>query len=301
MEPDHYNMNLNRNGLIGTTIFHVLIALLLIFFGFSYPDPPPEEEGILVNFGTEQTGLGNVEPAGDQVQGGVEETVPKTEPVEEPVPDVTTPKQTKSASPQVVDKQVQDYEESPVKEKKPTAEELRQQEVERQKKIQEQQRQEALRKQREEEQKKKQQAEKIQKLGENAFGNKGVGTTEGSEGITSGNGNQGSVNGTPGASNYGEGGGLGNYSYGLGNRKVRGSWPRPLIANCDVTSRIVVKVQVDVDSEGNVVGSPKVLEATYQDDCIYEAVLNAAAKAKFSVDPKSVKQRGWISYIIDPK
>ncbi len=51
-------MNLDRNGLIGTTVIHVLVALLLIFFGFSYPDPPPEEEGIVVNFGTEATGLG---------------------------------------------------------------------------------------------------------------------------------------------------------------------------------------------------------------------------------------------------
>ena len=46
-------MNLDRNGLIGTVIFHMIIAFLLIFFGFSYPDPPPEEEGVLVNFGTD--------------------------------------------------------------------------------------------------------------------------------------------------------------------------------------------------------------------------------------------------------
>ncbi|HYW95988.1 MAG TPA: cell envelope integrity protein TolA [Bacteroidales bacterium] len=294
-------MNLNRNGLIGTTIFHVLIALLLIFFGFSYPDPPPEEEGILVNFGTEQTGLGNVEPAGDQEQGGETETVPETTPVKKPVPDVT-PQQTKPAPVETADKQVQDYEESPVKEKKPTAEEIRKQELERQKAQQERIRQEELRKQRLEEQRKKEQADKLQKMGKNAFGNKGVGTTEGSEGITSGKGNQGSPEGTPGVDNYGTGGGLGNgISYGLGNRRAVGSWPRPVVTNCEVTSRIIVKVQVDVDSKGNVVGEPQVPNATYQDKCIYEAVLNAARHAKFSVDPNSVKQRGWISYIIEPK
>ncbi len=151
--------------------------------------------------------------------------------------------------PKVNDKQAQDYEESPVKVSKPTAEELKRQEQERLKKEQEKQRLEAERKQREEELKKKQEAERLQKLGENAFGNKGIGQKQGSEGITQGTGNQGNPDGTANAPNYGEGGGLGNgISYGLGNRTVNGNLPRPLISNCDVTSRIVVKVQIDVDS-----------------------------------------------------
>ncbi len=294
-------MSLKRNGTLGTTIFHVLIALILIFFGFSYPDPPPEEEGILVNFGTEATGLGRIEPAGDETQGGKTETIP--EPEDQAVPDLQPQEQVKvTKTPMVKEKEVQNYEESPVKEKKPTAEEIRKQELEKLKKQEEQQRQIALQKQREEERKKLEQADKLQKMGQNAFGNKGVGTESGSEGITQGSGNQGNINGTPDASNYGDGGGLGNgISYGLGTRKSKGDLPRPVVAGCTVTSRIVVKVQIDVDNEGNVVGAPKVLEATYQDDCIYEAVLNAAGKAKFSVDAKAIKQRGWISYIIDPK
>jgi hypothetical protein len=30
----------------------------------TFPDPPPEEEGILVNFGTDDTGFGHFEPMG---------------------------------------------------------------------------------------------------------------------------------------------------------------------------------------------------------------------------------------------
>ncbi len=300
MAQDLCKMNLNRNGVIGTTVIHLLIALLLIFFGFSYPDPPPEEEGILVNFGTEATGYGTVEPAGDQDQGGETETVPEKT-VENAVPDVTTPKQVQK-TPDVTEKQAQDYEESPVKEKKPTAEEIKQKEIERLKKEEERKKQEELKKQREEEERKKAEAERLQKLGKNAFGNKGIGTTPGSEGVTQGTGNQGNPNGTANSDNYGDGGGLGNgISYGLGSRRVRGNLPPPVIDNCVVTSRIVVTVQIDVDNEGNVVGNPRVLEATYQDNCIYEAVLKAASRAKFSVDPKSIKQRGWIKYTIEPK
>ncbi|MGC9341638.1 MAG: hypothetical protein ACP5E3_02970, partial [Bacteroidales bacterium] len=137
--------------------------------------------------------------------------------------------------------------------------------------------------------------------GESAFGNKGVGEGNESQGEAGGTGNQGSLGGSPGVDNYGDGGGLGNgISFGgLGDRKGRGSWPKPVLANCIVTSRIVIKVQIDVDSEGNVVGEPKVSESTYQDDCIYTAVLKAAKMAKFT-SSEQYRQRGWIRYIIDP-
>ena len=282
-------MNLNTNGIIGTTVFHLIIIFILIFFGFSYPDPPPEEEGILVNFGTDDTGLGDLEPSGGQ---GEEETVSEpADPIQEEVMEESIPQpQTEQAN---VQEDVQDYEESPVVENKPTPEEIRQQELERQ-------RQEELRRQREEEEKKRQQAEKLKKMGETAFGNRGAGTESGSEGVEGGEGNQGTSTGTPGADNYGEGGGLGDGNYGLGNRKARGQLPKPIVDGCVVTNRIVVRVQIDVDSEGNVVGTPRVLEATYQDDCIYEAVIKAAKRAKFSADPSQYRQRGWIRYIIEP-
>jgi hypothetical protein len=283
-------MKLDNKGLIGTVVFHLLIVFLLIFFGFSYPDPPPEEEGILVNFGTDDTGYGSVEPAGDETQKGEAVSEPAVEISKEAVPDVTPQKESVK---QTVTEQAQNFEKSPVVEKKPTAEEIRKQEVERQ-------RIEALKKQQEEEERKRLQAEKLQQMGQSAFGNKGTGTQEGSEGITEGTGNQGSLSGQPGAENYGEGGGLGDgISYGLGNRKSRGQLPKPDINSCDVTSRIIIKVQIDVDQEGKVVGVPKVIESTYQDDCIYTAIIKAAQRSIFTTS-ETYRQRGWIQYIIEP-
>jgi len=282
-------MDLSVRGIIWTTLFHVIILLLLIFFGFSFPEPPPEEEGILVNFGNSETGLGKIEPSGNESQGGDIE-IPEITRVETPVP-----AQKPVVKEVVAQKTAQDVEKSPVKEKILTEEEIKKQELEKQ-------RLEELKKQREEEERKKQQAERIQTLGKSAFGNASVGTTEGSEGITSGTGNQGSIAGSPGADNYSDGGGLGSgISYGLGDRKVVGKLPEPLLTGCIVSSRIIVKVQINVDREGKVVGEPRILDATFQDDCIYKAVIEAALKAKFNPDPNAAfRQQGWIRYIIDP-
>ena len=178
----------------------------------------------------------------------------------------------------------------------------RQEELRKQREQEERKRQEELRKQREEEEKKRLQAEKLQNLGKTAFGTAGVGTTESSEGVTTGIGNQGSPGGTPGVPNYDGGGGLGaGITYGLGNRKVDGTLPVPLLAGCVVTSRIVVRVQINVDRDGKVVGEPKVLDATFQDNCIYKAVILAASKAKFNADQNAAfREQGWIRYIIEP-
>lgn len=52
-----------KKGLIGTVIFHTIVILLLIFLGFFTPLPLPGEEGILVNFGNTDNGLGDREPS----------------------------------------------------------------------------------------------------------------------------------------------------------------------------------------------------------------------------------------------
>ena len=60
-------------GLAGTIIIHLVLFVLLILVSFSFPPPPEAEEGILVNFGTDETGLGMVEPSPPAV---VKETSP---------------------------------------------------------------------------------------------------------------------------------------------------------------------------------------------------------------------------------
>ena len=51
-----------RNGIIGTILFHALILVAFLFMGLTYQDPPPTEEGISINFGYSDDGLGEVEP-----------------------------------------------------------------------------------------------------------------------------------------------------------------------------------------------------------------------------------------------
>ncbi len=310
-------MKLNRRGLIATIVYHILLLLLLVFAGLTFPDPPPGEEGILVNFGTDETGFGDFEPMGDDQQAGepeqpVVEESPEfieeiPEPVQEEVVTYTPP------DPTPVDN-TQDVEEVKVKEDpKPTPEEIerqrqeklereRQEEIERerieQERIEREQREEQERIERE----RQEQAAKLNNLGKNAFGNKGVGETEGSEGITEGNGNQGVTTGSPDADRYDTGGGLGNgISFGgLGSRQAVGSLPKPNMSGCDITQKIEVKVEIQVDKDGKVI-SASVLTATYQDNCIWTMVVEAAKKSRFSVDQgANYRETGWIRYIIVP-
>ena len=81
-------MKLNRRGLIATIVYHTLLLLLLVLAGLTYPVPPPGEEGILVNFGTDETGLGEMEPAGDDQQAGDPE-LPVSDPIQDQVEEST--------------------------------------------------------------------------------------------------------------------------------------------------------------------------------------------------------------------
>jgi len=309
-------MKLSRRGLIATIIYHTLLVLLLIFAGLTFPDPPPEEEGILVNFGTDDTGFGDFEPMGDDQQVGdpelpvVEESQEIVEEEVEPVQEVAeayTP-----PDPTPVDN-TQDLEETQVKEDpKPTAEELerqRQEELERQRLAElerqrlEQERIERERREEEEriERERQQRAEQLNNMGRDAFGRQGVGETEGSEGITEGSGNQGVTNGSPDAERYDTGGGLGDGITvgGMGSRKTR-SLPKPNVSGCEVTQKIEVTVEIQVDREGKVINAI-VKNASFQDNCIWNTVTEAARNSRFSVDQgANFRQTGWIKYIIVP-
>jgi colicin import membrane protein len=307
-------MSINRRGLIGTITIHGLVLALLVLGGLTFPDPPPEEEGILVNFGTDETGYGDYEPTGDEANEGepeaetpfTQESV-ETQPVESAVTETAPADNT------------QDVEEVVVKEDpEPTAEEIRkqQEETERIRKLEEQERikreeaerirkeQEAEAKRLEEERKRREeQADRLKDMGRTTFGRQGVGEQEGgSEGVDPGSGtNQGTTTGSPDANTYGEGSGLGNgTSYGLGSRKAVGDLPLPNVDSCNVTSRIVVTIEIQVDREGKVV-SASVKSATFADNCIWSVVVKAARGTRFTPDPNaSFRQTGWIKYTIEP-
>jgi len=312
-------MKLKRRGLIGTIIYHALLLLLLVFAGLTFPDPPPEDEGILVNFGIDETGLGDFEPEGDDQQAG-EPDLPVMEESEEIIEEIVEPVQEEQQAyippepePEPVD-QTQDVEEVQVKEEtKPTPEELerqRQEELERQR-LEEEERQrieqERIERERREEEERiererQAQAQRLNNMGRDAFGRQGVGETEGGEGVTEGDGNQGVTTGSPDADRYDTGGGLGNNpsSYGLGSRKAIGNLPLPNLDGCNVTSKIEIKISIQVDRDGNVI-SAIVETATFTDKCINEMVVAAAKRSRFSVDQNApYRQTGWIKYIIVP-
>ena len=128
------------------------------------------------------------------------------------------------------------------------------------------------------------QAERLNNLGTDAFGN------------------QGDPNGSPDADNYGTGGGLGDgISFGgLGSRRARGNLPMPNMSGCDVKQKIEISVEVQVDRNGNVI-SAIVTSSTYQNKCIWDMVVEAAKKSKFSVEQNAnYRLTGWIRYIIVP-
>lgn len=308
-------MRINTRGFIGTVTVHSLLLALLLLGGLTFPDPPPEEQGVLVNFGTDDTGMGFIEPEGDESELGGAETGPTeeiTEPFEEPA--VSTPPVSDNKP---VDN-TQEVEEVVVKEDPgPTAEELRrqeeeaernriQEEQERQRLLEEErirQEQEAERKRLEEEQRRRdEQANRLNDMGRNTFGRQGVGETDGTEGEQAGTGtNQGTITGSPDAPNYGEGSGLGDGpSYGLGSRNAVGQLPLPNVDDCNVTSRVIVTVEIQVDRDGNVI-SASVQSATFQDNCIWSVVVEAARRTKFNADQNAAfRQSGWIRYTIEP-
>ncbi len=52
----------NIRAVVGTILFHALILVCFIFFGFTTPLPLPEEEGVEVNLGYSDDGTGDIEP-----------------------------------------------------------------------------------------------------------------------------------------------------------------------------------------------------------------------------------------------
>ncbi|MBL1231980.1 MAG: hypothetical protein COA31_004595 [Flavobacteriales bacterium] len=54
----------SRAGVIGTILFHLLLLLLFIQFGMTYQDPPEENAGgMVINFGTTDEGMGDIQPS----------------------------------------------------------------------------------------------------------------------------------------------------------------------------------------------------------------------------------------------
>jgi colicin import membrane protein len=301
-----------RKGVVGTALVHLLLFGMLILVGFSTPPPPESEEGILVNFGTGETGMGDIEPSPPAFKE--ESTAP---PVRE-IKTVTPPVSHKSAAKTKEDPLLsQNTEDAPaVKKPDPDAAKKKLEKIEADKKLKEQKEQleeEKLARKQEEAEKQRIAAEQqresdIKNRTKNALANsQNRGTSSTSEGITGGPGNQGDPNGSIDSKVRGTGSGLGtkgtgtgsgngdkSVSYSLGGR---GSLdiPKP---RYDYQVEGIVVVEVSVDRLGNVVAANpgKAGSSTLNEDLLKVAKA-AAMKAKFQVKQDApVIQKGTITY-----
>jgi colicin import membrane protein len=274
-------------GIAGTIIIHAVLILLLVLVGFSVPPPPETEEGILVNFGSGETGSGLIEPS-----------TPVTESRATPPPPVKAATE-QSEEPLLT----QDNEEAPeVKKVDPAAEKKRLEKIEADRKIKEEREAEKKRIAEEELERKRVEAEQkrqedIINRTKNALANsRNAGTNSTSEGITGGQGNQGSVNGSVDSKTRGEGSGLGDngISYDLQGRGFQ-SLPPP---KYDYQGEGKVVVEVSVNRDGMVIQAvPGTKGSTTLDEYLLKVAKEAALKARFKAKPDApVIQKGTITY-----
>jgi colicin import membrane protein len=276
-----------NKGIIGTSILHIVLLILLIVVAFTPPEPPETEEGILVNFGTDETGLGMIEPSPPPVQQEASVAPPKTTPkVQNDEPLLT-----------------QNNEEAPeVKKVDPEAEKKRLEKIEADRKLKEQLEAERKKKIAEETERKrveaeqKRQADIMNKTRDALANSKNAGTTSTSEGEAGGKGNQGDPRGSVDSKNRGEGSGLGTQgiSYFLEGRKFQ-SLPEPQYKYQEEGK---VVVEVSVDRSGKVIQArPGMAGSTTLDDYLINVAKEAALKARFEAKSDApVVQKGTITY-----
>jgi len=278
-----------RFAITSTIIFLIFFSGLLLIFGFSSPFPPPEEEGILINFGTDETGSGMIEPK--PVNNPVQEEV-------NPEPVKTTPEPVKSdnAKEEVV---TQDFDKTAVIEEKKRKEKERLEQEKRKKEQEEieRKRQEELERQRQEEERRRQQEKQkeISDRAKNAFGGKNPTGDNTGEGEISGTGNQGKPEGDINSKNRTGGSTGGNgISFNLSGRSHR-SLPKPQKIH---KNEGYVVVEVTVDQNGNVTSARAgVKGTTISDENVWKVARDAALKAKFNVDKNApALQKGTIKY-----
>jgi len=291
--PHHPNNDLHkfpserRKGIVGTSIIHLVLLLLLVLVGFSVPPPPETEEGILVNFGTDETGSGMIEPSPPVVNEDVPPPLPATT-VEEQAEDPLL---------------TQDFEEAPeVVKADPEAERIEQEKIEADRILNEQLEAERIRKEQEEIERKRIEAERVRQAEimdrtKNALANsKNAGTNTTGEGETGGEGNQGVPTGSVDTNKRGDGNGLGDrgISYNLGDRGFQ-KLPSPKYV-IQEEGRVVV--EVSVDRSGKVIrANPGTKGSTTLDAYLLKVAKDAAMQARFEAKPDApVIQKGTITY-----
>ena len=263
----------NKKGIIGTTIFHVAVTLIIIFLGFSTPLPLPGEEGIIINFGTDDDGLGFTQPQRQESSPQTSAPPPASEPdvVEEIItqdiedaPALPSPQTEEVVPPEPV-QPVEDPRPEP--EQETVSEEIAEEVAER--------------------------APNPNALFPGRTANR---DTEASEGETTGPGNQGRESGSTDSPHRigGDSGTPDGISFSLDGRNPV-ELPKP-----DYNHPVegIVVVEVTVNRNGDVTTARAgVRGSTTQNINLMNAARRAAERAKFNVRPDApASQKGTITY-----
>ncbi|CAM3310267.1 hypothetical protein AEQU2_00685 [Aequorivita lipolytica] len=251
-----------------TVIVHVVILILLFYVGMKYMDPPLEQ-GIAINFGTTETGSGEIQPT-EKIQSAPQKTT--SEPVAQPKAEIKE---------EVV---TQDNVDAPVIKKETPKKEQTQTPVKEQPK--------------KEVKKPDPKPDKSTTDALSSFlnGPKSDGTAKGGEGDDRNPGDKGSPDGDPNASAYyGTGKGLdGDGNYLLGGRKALNK--EKFVQDCNEAGTVVVSIEVD--RNGKVINATAGVRGTTNNSrCLLEPAKRAALATKFNADEKApAKQIGKIIY-----
>lgn len=255
-----------------TVILYSLMMLLLFFVGMTYLDPPPEQ-GIAVNFGTMDTGSGDIQPSEPVASAPKNTVVPESTP---PEPELTE---------KVVTQDTEDapvIEEKPKEKPKPKVEKPKEKPVEKPKEIVKPD--------------PKPDQSTTSALDALINGPKKDGASKGGEGNDKTGGDKGDPNGDPNAqSYYGTGKGLdGDGNYQLGGRKALNK--EKFVQDCNEAGTVVVSIEVD--KSGRVISAtPGVRGTTNNSKCLLDPAKRAALATKFNSDDKAPsKQIGKIVY-----
>ena len=232
-----------------TTAVFVVLFILFAFFGLTYMDPPPEN-GIAVNFGTSDTGSGDIQPTDPpktteaEAQSEPEESEEQTLTQDADAP-VTLPKTEKKKP---VTKPT---------ENKPT------------------------------ETPKKKVNSALDKI-KNAKKSDGNGETSHGD-DKDGDGDKGNPNGSLYANSFygngtGDGTGTGKGTgWGLAGRKLSGNSKK--VQDCEEYGRVVIKVWVN--RQGNVTKAERTQGSTSLEQCLLQPALETARSFKWQPDPNA--------------
>ena len=256
-------------GMIGASIFMVLLLVILLFSYFTMASPSQELEGIPVMFGNMADASGFEEPPMNEITPPVEEII-----IPKPTPPSEAPLIAQTQDNTIAIKEQQKKKEKDEEERK------KQVLLEEQRRRQD----EVDRKKREEEARKRAISQEMSGLfGENANASRGTTEGQGTQGVSTGNANRGETSGT---------GGIG--SFNLGGRSLgSGGLIQPKYT---VDEYGTVVVNITVDPKGNVINAEIGQGTNTGNATLRTEAIRAARNTKFNSINSLNPQQGTITY-----